>query len=164
MKQLLIVRHAKSDKDNPGLDDFERPLNARGKKNAPEMAQRMLKKKLIPEQIVSSPAKRAITTAEYFAEAFDIKKTSILREPQIYEASSATLMRVINKLPKESDFIAMFGHNPGITDVVARLTGTDLINIPTCGIVLIEFPFDDWEMISQGTGELKMYDYPKKED
>jgi phosphohistidine phosphatase len=159
MKQLLIVRHAKSDWDDPKLSDFQRPLNSRGHKNAPEMAHRLLKKKIVPQQIVSSPAKRAITTAEYFAEELGIKKSAIVQEPAIYEASAGTLLRVDNKY----DFIALFGHNPGVTNLVTDLCDADLFNIPTCGVILIEFPFDDWEMISKATGEVKLYDYPKKE-
>lgn len=163
MKQLLIVRHAKSDWDEPNLTDFERPLNKRGHKNAPEMAHRLHKKKLIPEQLVTSPAKRALTTAEYFAEEFGIKKSAIVKESMIYEASSATLLRVINNLENKYDFIALFGHNPGITNLVTNLCDADIINIPTCGVTLLEFPFNDWKMISEGTGKLELYDYPKKE-
>jgi phosphohistidine phosphatase len=161
MKKLLLVRHAKSDWDNPKLSDFERPLNQRGHKNAPEMALRILKKKIIPQQIVSSPATRALTTAEYFAEVFQVKKSTIVKEESIYEASSNTLLKIINRLSNDYDFIALFGHNPGITHLINGLSNADISNVPTCGMALIEFPFDDWSMISAGTGQLSLFDYPK---
>ncbi|HXH99966.1 MAG TPA: histidine phosphatase family protein [Sphingobacteriaceae bacterium] len=161
MKTLLIVRHAKSDWDDPKLSDFQRPLNSRGHKNAPEMAHRLLRKKIVPQQIVSSPANRAITTAAYFSEAFGIEKSAIIQIPAIYEASSRTLLEIINNLDNQHDFIALFGHNPGITNLVTTLCQADIYNIPTCGMAFIEFPFDDWEMISEDTGELKLYDFPK---
>ena len=162
MKQLLIIRHAKSDWNDPGQDDFDRPLNNRGHRNAPEMAHRLIKKGIVPQQIVSSPAKRAQTTANYFAEAFDIKKSAIQKEPAIYEASANTLLKLINKLDNKYSLIALFGHNPGLTHLAESLTNEEIYNIPTCGIVLIEFPFDDWGNISNGTGETLFFDYPKK--
>jgi phosphohistidine phosphatase len=161
-KQLLLVRHAKSDWDNIKLPDFDRPLNPRGEKNAPEMAKRLVKKGAVPQQIVSSPALRAITTARYFAKEFGLEKSDIVKEPAIYEALTSTLMEVIDNLDNSYSFTALFGHNPGITSVVGNLCNKDLYNIPTCGVVLIEFPFDDWSMISAGTGEMIFYDYPKK--
>ncbi len=162
-KQLLLVRHAKSDWDDRKLSDFKRPLNSRGEKNAPEMARRLLDKKIIPEQIVSSPAVRALTTARYFAKELGIKQSAIVEESTIYEAFTPDLMAVINNLDNSYLFTALFGHNPGITNLVTNLCNKDLYNIPTCGMVLIRFPFDNWGMISVGTGELVFYDYPKNE-
>ncbi|MES3019422.1 MAG: histidine phosphatase family protein [Bacteroidota bacterium] len=160
-KKLLLVRHAKSDWDNIKLSDFDRPLNSRGEKNAPEMAKRLLKKSIKPEQIVSSPAVRAITTARYFAKELGLEKSDIVKEPEIYEALTSTLMDVINELDNAYSFTALFGHNPGITSLVSNLCNEDLHNVPTCGMVLIEFPFEDWAMVSAGTGSLVFYDYPK---
>lgn len=162
-KKLLIIRHAKSDWNNI-LSDFDRPLNNRGENNAPEMAERLIKKNLIPEQIVSSPALRAITTAKAFAEVLDIKKSEIKKENNIYEASSKTLLKIINEFDDSKNFIAMFGHNPGLTELCNHLCDANLYNIATCGIVMIEFPFKNWNMVRYGTGEFKLYDFPKNED
>ena len=162
-KQLLLVRHAKSDWDNLKLSDFDRPLNSRGEKNAPEMAKRLLKRGKIPQSIVSSPAVRALTTARYFAKELGHDKSGIVEEPEIYDALTSALMSVINDLDNQFSFIALFGHNPGITELVRNLCNKDLYNIPTCGMVLIEFPFDEWNMVSAGTGEMVFYDYPKNE-
>jgi phosphohistidine phosphatase len=164
MKQLLLVRHAKSDWDEPQLDDFDRPLNKRGHKAAPEMAARLAEKKIVPEMLVSSPALRAITTAKYFAKEFGYAETDIVQEPAIYESSVATLLKLINEFPSEHNFISLFGHNPGLTNLAIHLADFDVYNIPTCGMVLLEFPFSEWKMISNGTGIVKFYDYPKNEN
>lgn len=161
MKRLLLVRHAKSDWENRDLKDLDRPLNKRGLKNAPEMAARLLKNNLIPEILVTSPALRALTTAEYFADTLGIERSAIIKESAIYEASSSTLLNVINDLDNKYGFAALFGHNPGLTSLALNLCSCDVYNIPTCGMVLIHFPFDHWNMISYWTGDEKMYDYPK---
>jgi len=162
MKQLLIVRHAKSDRNDPTLDDFDRPLNERGHKNAAEMAMRLLKQDIIPRQIVSSPALRAISTAAYFADTLDIDRSEIIKVPEIYEASASTLLKVINNLSDESDLTAVFGHNPGLSEIAYQLSdNAGLENLATTGMVLIEFPFDKWSMVSRGTGKLLLYDFPK---
>jgi phosphohistidine phosphatase len=160
-KQLLIIRHAKSDWEDRSLKDFDRPLNKRGHRDAPEMAGRLLKKYIIPQLLVSSPAKRALTTARYFAETLNFDKKEIQLEEGIYEASSTALITIINKLNNRYDVIAIFGHNPGLSDLVSKLSGDSNFNIPTCGMVLIKFPFDDWEMAGSGTGEVQFFDYPK---
>ena len=156
-KKLLIIRHAKSDWDSSVLKDFDRPLNKRGEKNAPEMAERLVKKNLIPNQLVSSPALRAITTAGYFADVFNIKKSEIRKEQHIYEASSKTLLQIINQFDNQFNFIALFGHNPGLTELVINLCNADLYDIPTCGMVMIEFPFKDWSMISYESNFRRRY-------
>lgn len=160
-KHLLLIRHAKSDWDNEGLRDFDRPLNNRGNRNAPAMAERLLKNRLVPQHLISSPAKRAITTAGYFADVFQIEKKQIQLEEDIYEASSSALLKVINGIDNRYSFVALFGHNPALTNVAASLSDSDIANIPTCGMALIKFTFDDWGMISNGTGELQFFDYPK---
>lgn len=164
MKQLLLVRHAKSDWSSNARSDFDRPLNKRGHRDAPEMAERLLNQHLIPQLIVSSPAMRAITTAKYFADTLGIDEKEIETEPAIYEASAAALLKVINNLNNSYDFVAMFGHNPGMTNLAINLCDTAVYDMPTCGMILIEFPFDDWKMISQDTGSEKLYDFPKNEN
>lgn len=159
-KYLLLIRHAKSDWNND-LSDFDRPLNNRGHRDAPAMAERLLKNKLVPQQLISSPAKRAITTATYFADIFQIEPQNILQEEEIYEASSSTLLKVINRIDNQYNFVALFGHNPALTDIAVKLSDGDIVDIPTCGMTLIKFTFDDWSLISKGTGELQFFDYPK---
>lgn len=160
-KHLLLIRHAKSDWGDINLRDFKRPLNNRGHHNAPEMAQRLVKRNLIPEQIVSSPALRAITTAEYFAREFGMDSAEIIQESEIYDALPFTLLEIINNLDDQSDFTALIGHNPGLTSLLNIFCDTSIQNIPTCGMAFIRFPFDSWKMLISGTGELVFFDYPK---
>jgi len=158
MKKLMLVRHAKSGWDIPDLTDFERPLNVRGEETAPEMAKRLLNKGIVPQYIVSSPAERAKATANIFAQIFN------LEEPQyntaIYEASYHTLLSVVNKLPDEYNYIALFGHNPGISELVYYLTDK-MYDMSTCAVVVIHFDAVSWQTISGSTGTIEYYDYPK---
>ena len=164
MKQLLLIRHAKSDWNNLALDDFDRPLNKRGNRDAPEMAERLLAGHMVPQLLVSSPALRALSTARHFAEVFNISDLDILTEQKIYEASVETLLQLINKFDNRNNFIALFGHNPGITNLVAYLCDANIYDMPTCALSLIEFPLEDWAQISANTGDQTFYDFPKNED
>lgn len=160
-KQLLLIRHAKSDWNNASLTDFNRPLNRRGIASAPEMASRMVKQQIIPDLVVSSTALRAITTAKYFAETWRIDKAKIQQESSIYEANVHSLLAVVNQLDNQFDRVALFGHNPGLTDFANYLSDANIYNMPTCSIVIIEFPFDNWNEISADTGKVLLFDYPK---
>lgn len=164
MKKLLIIRHGKSDWSKPGLRDFDRTLNDRGLRNAPEMARRLMERDLVPQAVVSSPAVRAKSTAALFCGAWGIAGSEISFEEEIYEASASTLLKVINSLDDRYDSIALFGHNPGLTEIVVELCNSDLYNLPTCGVVLMSFPFESWKMVSRQTGEQLLFDYPKNEE
>ncbi|WP_231423947.1 MULTISPECIES: histidine phosphatase family protein [Pedobacter] len=161
-KHLLLVRHGKSDWGNLDLKDFDRPLNKRGKENAPEMAERLINRGFNFDLIVSSPAKRAKSTAKFFAEAYQVNE--IKYEESIYEANTITLLKVINGFDDAADTVIMFGHNPGFTDLANELSNADIYNIPTAGMVLISFPYDSWRIVSKGTGDLVFFDYPKNSD
>jgi len=161
MKQLFIVRHAKSDWGDATLRDFDRPLNPRGHKNAPEMVNRLVAKGIKPDSIVSSPALRALTTAKYFAAGWQMSTDQLHTNANIYEASVKTLLKVVNDFDSQMEKIALFGHNPGLTDLLNYLTGEYISNMPTCSVAIIEFPFEDWKLISGGTGKLLLFDYPK---
>lgn len=163
MKTLYLIRHAKSSWDNAFLKDFDRPLNARGKRDAPNMAKRLTRDQIFPDAIVTSPAKRAITTAKKIALGINFSKEKIESDPNIYEASSSTMLQIINKLDNQHNTYFLFGHNPSFTYLAEQLSGEYFGNIPTCGIVGIEFPFDSWDMISANTGNCIYHNYPKKE-
>lgn len=164
MKKLLLIRHGKSDWNSPGLKDFDRSLNDRGYRNAPEMAKRLLERDLVPQAIVSSPAVRAKQTAEIFSGEWGYPVTNILFKEEIYEASASTLLKVINDLDDRFDSIALFGHNPGLTEIIIDLCNSDLYNLPTCGVIQISFPFESWKMVSRQTGNELLFDYPKNEE
>ncbi len=156
-KRVYLLRHAKSDWKDPLAEDFDRPLNKRGKQDAPMMAKRMHKIGIQPDIILSSPAKRAKTTAEYFSKALDAK---IILDPEIYEASVATLKQVIQKAFKHYDTVMLVGHNPSLTLLCNTLCDEPIENIPTAGIVGIGFASDD---IDEEGGVFLFWDYPKKE-
>jgi len=160
-KQLLLVRHGKSDKDNPTLKDFDRPLNHRGNKNAATMAEKVLKKGWSAPLLVSSPANRAWSTAKHFARIWNIPADEIQTDLSIYEADTSDLLKVVNQFPNEYSTIAMFGHNPGFTDFANYLSDADIYNIPTSGVVVISFDVNDWAEISHHTGNVLLFDFPK---
>lgn len=161
MKALLLIRHAKSDWDNAGLSDFDRPLNERGKKNAPEMAQRLLDKKINIDAFVASPAKRAAKTAKYFAETYGVKKENILWVDELYLASTTAFLKVVSSLKNKFQTVAIFSHNNGITDFANQLTNARIDNIPTCGIFAVKANTEDWTDFATAIKEFWFFDYPK---
>jgi phosphohistidine phosphatase len=162
MKRLFIVRHAKSSWDDPSLDDIDRPLNNRGKKNAPEMGIRLLKQGILPDLLISSPAKRAFTTAKSIAEKIGYAKKNIQIDEGLYHGSSNSMISIIQSLDDEINSVMIFGHNPGFTDFANMLCGINIYNIPTAGIVAIDFNTDTWSEVNYNAGELVFFDYPKK--
>ena len=161
MKTLILVRHAKSDWSGEGLSDSERPLNERGKKDAPEMAKRLKKKGLKIDAFISSPAKRAKKTAKYFAEEFGLNKDSILIEPKLYGALPSGFETVIASLDNKHDTIVVFSHNPGITDYTNTLTTVHTDNSPTCGIFAVQADVERWGEFTKAGKSFLFYDYPK---
>lgn len=159
MKKLLLVRHAKADLLEIGLSDFDRPLNQRGLKNAAEMAERLLKISIVPQILVSSPALRAFNTGEIFANQLQLHSPKEIES--IYDATKLDLLKIVNKFDNQFDFIGLFGHNPGISELLNYLAKKNE-NMPTCGVALINFNVEDWAHLSAATGALTHYDYPKK--
>jgi len=162
MKRLYLIRHAKSSWKNPDLADFDRPLNKRGKMNAPFMAQRLKKYGVKPELIISSPAKRALKTARLIAKEIDFPRKKIAADDLIYEADVSTLIEVIKKIDDSFSYVMMFGHNPAFTQLAEYLTNHQVYNIPTCGVFCVDFNMNSWKEISNGKGVLHFFDYPKK--
>jgi phosphohistidine phosphatase len=159
MKQLLLIRHAKASHES-GYTDFERPLTEKGVKNAHEIAQNLQKNGIKPQLLVTSPALRTHTTANIFTETLGLAEPMINKV--IYDASEDTLLRVINELPDEQDFIALVGHNPGINQILYTLTGEHKEVHPGTA-ALIEFEADSWQEVSADTGKLTYYDDPKED-
>jgi phosphohistidine phosphatase len=162
VKTLYICRHAKSSWADPGMRDFDRPLNQRGLKDAPDMAQRFVERLEPVDLLVSSPAERAITTAREYARTL-LRENRLVQEPRIYEASVPALLRIISNLPPDAHAVMLFGHNPGFTELVAHLSGQDIGNLPTSGIARVDVEVDDWDAVSRDTGRLVWLDYPKLE-
>lgn len=160
MKTLYFCRHAKSDWST-SLPDHERPLNDRGLQSIPVMAKVWQSLGEIPKNWVSSSAERALRTAQLMSSEFETSVT-IKVEHKLFHADVKDWMELIAQLPSETDSIALFGHNPGITQVVNYLSGSDIDNIPTCGMVKITFETDDWNALSNNTGTLEWFEIPKK--
>ncbi len=161
MKRLFLVRHAKSDWSEPALSDFERPLNARGLRDAPFMAAKLAERMDDALTIVSSPANRAISTARYFAKALKINEKDIRLEKNIYEAAYTQLLDIVNGMDEKFSTVILVGHNPGFSLLSTYLSGK-LIDLPTCGIAEIVFELESWKLVSGSSGILKKFDYPKK--
>lgn len=161
MKQLILVRHAKSDWGDPALDDFDRPLNERGKKDAPEMARRLGKQKIKPDLLVSSPAKRAARTAKAFAEELGIDKKEILFKPELYLAPPSVFFNVVESLSNKHDTVLLFSHNEGITDFANQLGVARIDNIPTCGVFAVKSDCKQWASFREAGKEFWFFDYPK---
>jgi phosphohistidine phosphatase len=161
MKRLTLVRHAKSSRKDPLLEDIDRPLSKRGEENAPLMGKRLAKKEVMPDLLLTSPAKRAVKTARIIAGKLGFAKDKIEKVDAIYEASPETLLGILRGLGDECDHVMLFGHNPGFTDLNNVVNSTKIDNIPTCGVVCIDFDLSSWSELAEGQGTLVFFDYPK---
>mgnify|MGYP001545179887 CR=1 FL=1 len=157
MKKLLLIRHAKAGSHD--LTDFNRPLTDSGIHDAEFMAHQLQKAGLLPQYILTSAALRTQTTANIIAGTLNITHTAA--DQAIYEAGTRTLFGIINHLPAEYDFIALVGHNPGISQVLYELSG-ETRDMPPAGIALIEFDINEWELVHTDTGKLSWYDSPRE--
>src|ERR1700712_2274923 len=143
MKFLYLIRHAKSSWDNAAMADFDRPLNTRGINDAAEMAKRLSKKAASIDAFISSPAQRTKTTVENFISAFGKDKNQIIFEQGLYLSPESFFGPFISQIDNKFNAVAIFSHNPGITDFVNTLTPvirTD--NMPTCGIFAVKAAID----------------------
>lgn len=162
MRTLFLIRHAKSSWDNPGLRDFNRPLNDRGLHDAPLMADVLRRQGIQPDLLVSSPAKRALTTALFFAAAFDVEGDAVVQEQDIYEAAPRDILRIVSHLPDAAAMVFLFGHNPTFTEVANRFSEKFIDNVPTCGIVRIESDVDSWQAFDEGNAVVTQCLFPKE--
>jgi phosphohistidine phosphatase len=160
-KNLFLVRHAKSDWSVSGQKDFERQLNGRGLNDAPKIGRKLYEMGVKPDLIISSPAVRARLTAELIAEQLKYDTDKIVFDEEIYEASVRSLLKVINSIDDKNQTVIIVGHNPTFTYIAESLTKREIGNIPTCGAVQIEFNLNSWKEVSEGTGNLKSFSYPK---
>lgn len=162
MKSIFLIRHAKSSWANPNLRDVERPLNNRGLRDAPFMAKLLLAKASTIQKFISSPAKRALMTATYFAEAFNQSKADIVIEEKIYEAYVEDILELIQDLPEDWQEVALFGHNPTFTSLGNRFSKEYIPNVPTCGILKLQSSVESWKNFDVGNTHLAAFYYPKQ--
>lgn len=161
MKHLLLIRHAKSSWENFSVKDFDRPLNDRGKRDAPEMAKRLVEKGIKIDAFISSPAKRAKKTATYFVEAYAQSVEAIVFKEELYLATPAVFFNVICNLSTSADTVAIFSHNEGITDFANQLTNARIDNFPTCGIFGVKVHTNSWWEFKAAEKEFWFFNYPK---
>ena len=162
MKRLFLVRHAKSYWECDWLTDLERPLNERGKRDAPRMGSILSTNYERPQLLISSPASRAYTTARIIAVGMGYPPEDIRLVEGIYEAMSRDLLRIIGETDDDVSSLMAFGHNPTMTTVANRLTNAGIENVPTTGIVIVDFEVDSWRKAVETIGKLVAFEYPKK--
>jgi phosphohistidine phosphatase len=168
-RELLILRHAKSDWDADANSDFERPLAKRGKKDAPRIGAWLYREGAVPDLVISSPAERARQTAVKVCKSMDYKKKHIRWEKQLYGADLSRLLRVLASCPPTAQTILLVGHNPGLEHLVHHLAGDELEDpvdgklLPTATLARLEMP-DDWTTLDPGCAQLTNLTRPRNLD
>jgi phosphohistidine phosphatase len=160
MKTLIIVRHAKAEVLPPNKTDFERKLTDGGKADAEKMASGLTQQINCPDIFISSTAKRAFSTAKRFAAAFKLKEEDIIKENKIYDASADTLIKLVQSIDNKNETAIIFGHNPGFSQLAYYFSGNGAIELPTCGIAIVEFDFNDWQNVAYKNGKLTYFTRP----
>ena len=161
MKTLYLVRHAKSSWKDSSLPDDERPLNKRGKRNAPAMGEYLASRCARPERLVSSPAKRALTTARFIAAALDYDLDAIVLDRKMYFTGIDSMLDILRDTDEEITSLMLVGHNPDMTFLLNSLCGYQVDNMPTCGVAQLECD-GDWSAIGQGRCRLVDYKIPRE--
>lgn len=162
MKRLYLVRHAKSSWKYTDLRDFDRPLNKRGKRDAPFMGKLLAEDNVMPDLIISSPALRALSTAKKIAAELGYPVEKIETHKRLYESDTDDYLNVISQVPDTVETLMIFSHNPGLTILNNFLSDKRIDNIPTCGIVNIKININHWKDLDFEKGQLISFDYPKK--
>ena len=160
MKTLYLARHAKSYWKDQSIPDFDRPLNSRGKRDAPFMGEVLKDKKVKPDLIISSPAKRTKKTAIEIASKIGYSEKKILYNEELYEASSNNIIKVLNKIDEKYSSVMIFAHNPGLTLLNNHISNNYIENIPTCGIVALQLD-KKWNELGKNTCKFLYFEYPK---
>ncbi|MEJ2514699.1 MAG: histidine phosphatase family protein [Gammaproteobacteria bacterium] len=163
MRRLTLLRHAKSSWEDPDLDDFDRPLNARGLRNLPDMGRRLAARQDLPDLIVTSPAARALATARGIAREIGYREDGIAEAEELYLADVRQILAVVRALPDARTHAMLVGHNPGFTDFANRLEGVRIDNMPTAAMLCVDFPVSRWSAVDPATCKFVYFDYPKKQ-
>lgn len=161
-KRLVLIRHAKSSWQQAGLDDVDRPLNDRGKRDAPLMAKRVKARGLRPQLILSSPAKRARKTAKIVADELGYAKQAIRQDLRLYLQGVEGLLAVLADIEDAAECVFLVGHNPDLSDLAERLTGAGLGDLPTAAVVAVRLAGRRWREAAQAGGAVEWFDYPKQ--
>ena len=160
MKTLFLIRHAKSSWDDTALADKDRPLNARGNRDAPKMGKRLAKRGVKPDLILSSPAARAVMTAEIIAKKLDYRRMKIVVNDRLYAVEADQLLDVIRKLGDKLERVMLIGHNPELTELAHRLS-SNITHLPTCAVAEFTFDAKSWSHIGKDKPTKVTLEYPK---
>jgi phosphohistidine phosphatase len=160
--RLTLLRHAKTEAQHSGQEDWDRMLEPRGQRDAPEMARRLRERHLKPDLVITSPAVRALTTAQIFMRELHLAASKLQQDERLYLASPKVLMEVIRELGGTARHLMIVGHNPGLTEFADRVSADrEIDNMPTCAIYTLEFEIDDWRELEWDSGMNAELDYPK---
>lgn len=160
--RLTLLRHAKTEAQHSGQEDWDRMLEPRGQKDAPEMARRLRERKLKPDLMITSPAVRALATAQIFARELHLPAAKLQQDERLYLASPKALKEVIRELGGITPHLMIVGHNPGLTEFADKVSAErDVDNMPTCAIYTLEFEIKDWSELEWDSGVNVDFDYPK---
>jgi phosphohistidine phosphatase len=161
MKKIILIRHAKSDWDNPSLPDYDRPLADRGLRDAPQMATSLKNRGVHIDLICSSTAQRAKQTACITAAVLGYQEAEIKWEKSLYHASASHLLQFIQSQSNQVQTLVLVGHNPGLTELIILL-GVNLDNLPTAGQFAFTVLSEDWKELSAANCKFDWWDSPKK--
>jgi phosphohistidine phosphatase len=161
MKTLLLIRHAKASRAHPGLSDHDRPLDDRGLRDAPDMGRRLKHKGLQPQQVLTSTALRAGTTAALMAGALELESGRVMADERLYASSVTNLLYVIQELDDALTCVALVGHNPEMTEL-ARHFAPEVPDMPTCAVAQLDFELARWSDIDACRVTRMMFDVPRK--
>jgi phosphohistidine phosphatase len=161
MKTLYLMRHAKSSWDYPELSDHDRPLNGRGRQDAPLMGSQLLSREIKPDLVLSSTAVRALTTATLVAKEVDYDMDKLQTDEDIYHADKSGLLQIIREIPEEIDSLLFVAHNFAISELANMLAPESLADIPTAGVVALTFPVNSWADIEPEHCKVLFTDKPK---
>jgi len=162
MKQLMLMRHAKSVREPGGPPDVDRPLNERGLRAAPEMGKRLVERGEVPEHIVSSHARRALHTAQLVADACGIARADIEIVDELYDSTPSVWIKCIHALSTKFDRVLMVGHNPEMSELAQRLSGEGIDELPTAAILRLDYGGPDWSVVGNAKPRDWNLDTPKK--
>jgi phosphohistidine phosphatase len=154
LKQLLLIRHAKSSWDDEGFLDLERPLSKRGKKDAKLLGRLLLKSGITPQFVISSPAVRAIKTANKLAKELNYPKDKIKINSILYSGHIPELLNLVRSLDNKIDRVFMIGHNPELLEFGNYLANSNIEKLTTCGFVFINFKTISWNNLTSANGKI----------
>lgn len=161
MLKIGLVRHAKSSWDNPTLNDHDRPLNRRGKRDAPIMANKVESLFGVPDLLVSSTAVRAFSTARVFRKEMKLSENQLVSKGSLYHSTESDVLEVLSNVDDAVNYVLIFAHNPTMTFLANSFKGEMINNVPTCGVVMLESTADSWVDVHHSNTKRLQFIYPK---